>query len=74
MLVLSRKQGERIVIGRDVVITVLESGQNRVRLGFAAPQGMPIYREEVFQRIVREEAGEIAESYREGSPFLAECA
>ena len=72
MLVLSRKQGERIVIGRDIVITVLEAPSGRVRLGITAPEGTPIHREEVFQRLARE-AGETSENYREGSRFFAEC-
>ena len=73
MLVLSRKQSERVVIGRDIVITVLETRDGRVRLGFEAPQGTPIHREEVFERIVRAETAEPAEDYREGSQFFAEC-
>ncbi len=73
MLVLSRKQGERIVIGRDIVITVLEAPGGRARLGISAPQGTPIHREEVLQRIAREEIAESTEGYHEGSHFFAEC-
>ena len=53
MLVLSRKQGERIVIGRDIAITVIEARDSRVRLGFEAPQETPIHRQEVFEKIAR---------------------
>ena len=73
MLVLSRKPGQRLVIGRDIVITVVEVRGDKVRLGFEAPRGTPIHREEVFQRIAREETGGSSESYREGSQFFAEC-
>ena len=53
MLVLSRKQGEAIVIGGNVTVTVLEVQGNRVRLGFAAPGETPIHREEIQSRIER---------------------
>ncbi|TWU12026.1 Carbon storage regulator [Symmachiella macrocystis] len=47
MLVLSRKTGERILIGDDVAITVIRVGPNAVRLGFDAPKHMNIVREEL---------------------------
>jgi carbon storage regulator len=51
MLVLSRKEGQRIVIGGNIVITIVESHGDRVRLGIEAPVEVPIHREEVFQRM-----------------------
>ena len=50
MLVLSRKIGERIVIGQGVTVAVLEVSGQRVRLGIVAPGDVHILREEVFQR------------------------
>ena len=51
MLMLMRRPGERVVIGDDVIIDVVEiSGQN-VRLGIAAPHGLPVYREEIWLSI-----------------------
>jgi carbon storage regulator len=51
MLMLMRRPGERVVIGDDVIIDVVEvSGQN-VRLGIAAPHGLPVYREEIWLAI-----------------------
>lgn len=47
MLVLSRKPGERILIGDDVVVTVVRVGPNNVRLGIDAPRDMNIVREEL---------------------------
>ncbi len=47
MLVLSRKQGQRIHIGGSVVLTVLELRAGQVRLGFEAPEGVTILREEI---------------------------
>ncbi|MFN0056095.1 MAG: carbon storage regulator [Planctomycetales bacterium] len=47
MLVLSRKPGERILIGNDVKITVIRIGPNTVRIGIDAPGDMNIVREEL---------------------------
>jgi carbon storage regulator len=46
MLVLSRKPGERIMVGDDVVITIVRIGPNNVRVGIEAPRSMNIVREE----------------------------
>lgn len=73
MLVLSRKQNERILIGPDIVITVLEARDGRVRLGFEAPRGTPIHREEVLEKITRAEPGVPDAGDCEGSKFYAEC-
>ncbi len=47
MLVLSRKPGERILIGDDVTITVVRVGMNSVRIGIEAPPNVNIVREEL---------------------------
>ncbi len=47
MLVLSRKPGERILIGEDISITVVRIGPNTVRLGIDAPKDKNIVREEL---------------------------
>ena len=57
MLVLSRKPQQSIIIGDDIMITVVEMGRGRVQIGVRAPGYMPIYREEIVRRMV--EAGEI---------------
>ena len=51
MLVLTRKAGQRILVGDSVRITVIELSPGVVRLGFEAPQDVPIYREEVYKAI-----------------------
>ncbi|MCA9116297.1 MAG: carbon storage regulator [Planctomycetaceae bacterium] len=51
MLVLSRKPGERILIGDDVVVTVVRIGPNNVRVGIEAPREMNIVREELCQDV-----------------------
>lgn len=50
MLVLSRKVGERILIGRNIVVTVVKTAGNRVRLGIEAPDDVVIHREEIAQK------------------------
>lgn len=47
MLVLSRKVGERVMVGEDLVITVIRVDRDKVRLGFSAPSAVSILREEV---------------------------
>ncbi|TWT75476.1 Carbon storage regulator [Posidoniimonas polymericola] len=55
MLVLSRKIGERLLIGDQVVVTVVKAGPGGVRLGIEAPANMPVVREELAEQIAAEE-------------------
>jgi carbon storage regulator len=54
MLVLSRRANQSIVIGSDVVVTVLEVRGDHVRLGIQAPRTVTVHREEVYAEIQRE--------------------
>jgi len=54
MLVLTRKSGERLMIGDDVMITVLDVGRGQVRLGIKAPEDLRVYREEIYVRLIEE--------------------
>ena len=56
MLVLSRKKGEKIAIGDNITLTIVEVRGDKVRLGIDAPQDVRIYREEVLEAIKREAA------------------
>lgn len=56
MLVLSRKTGERTIIAGNVRVVVLSVQGDRVKLGFDGPPEVPIHREEVLERMAREEA------------------
>jgi len=47
MLVLSRKLGEKIVIGENIRITVVKIDRNQIRIGIEAPGEVPVYREEI---------------------------
>ena len=54
MLVLSRHRDESIMIGDDVVITVVDIRGDKVRLGIEAPTSIPVHRQEVYEAIKRE--------------------
>jgi carbon storage regulator len=54
MLVLTRRANQSIVIGNDVVVTVLEVRGDQVRLGIKAPREVTVHREEVYAEIQRE--------------------
>ena len=60
MLVLTRKVGEQIVIGEDIRVTVVAIRGEKVRLGFTAPDEVPIHREEVYQRIRQFQSEQVA--------------
>jgi carbon storage regulator len=47
MLVLSRKLGEKIYIGENICITVVDIDRGKIRLGIEAPRDVPIYRQEL---------------------------
>lgn len=64
MLILTRKPGERVVIGENVLVTVMGVSGHTVRLGIAAPEGVSIYREEIWLA-VKEENRAAAESAAE---------
>ncbi len=54
MLVLSRQRDESIVIGDDVVVTIVDIRGDKVRLGIDAPREIPVHRQEVYDAIQRE--------------------
>jgi len=54
MLVLSRHRDESIIIGDDVVVTIVDIRGDKVRLGIQAPQDIPVHRQEVYEAIKRE--------------------
>ena len=66
MLILTRRIGETVMIGKDVSITVLRVKGNQVRLGVNAPKEVSVQREEIFQRMGDGEQVE-TESAAEGS-------
>ena len=68
MLILTRRVGETVMIGDDVTITVLGVKGNQVRVGINAPKHVAVHREEIYERIMREQQSEEVEI-----PKPAEC-
>ena len=54
MLVLSRQRDESIVIGDNVIVTIVDIRGDKVRLGIEAPGEIPVHRREVYEAIQRE--------------------
>lgn len=54
MLVLSRRRDESIIIGDDVVITIVDIRGDKVRIAIEAPLAVPVHRKEVYEAIQRE--------------------
>ena len=55
MLILTRKVGETLMIGDEVTVTVLGVKGNQVRIGVNAPKDVSVHREEIYERIKRED-------------------
>ena len=58
MLILTRRVGETVMIGNEVTVTVLGVKGNQVRIGVNAPKDVAVHREEIYERIKREEDSE----------------
>lgn len=75
MLVLSRRPGEQIIIDGNIVVTVVGIYRGKVRIGIAAPDKVPIMREEMFRkgihRIIRKDAG--TDLREEANDTIPEC-
>lgn len=54
MLILTRRTGESVMIGDDIVVTILGVKGNQVRVGVEAPKELPVHREEIYDKIQRE--------------------
>jgi len=61
MLVLTRRQGERVYIGDDVVVTICGLRGDQVRIGFTAPKDVTVYRKEIYDRIKTESQNGVKE-------------
>ncbi len=60
MLALSRKQGESIVIGNNIEITVLEAKGDQVKIGISVMKSVPVYRKEIYAQIQEENREAVA--------------
>ena len=72
MLILTRRINETLNIGDEVQVTVLGIKGNQVRIGINAPRDVPVHREEIYQRIKREEQRGSAEAKTEADEASSE--
>lgn len=56
MLIITRRPGEKIMLGDDTVIEVIEVSGSSVRIGIDAPRTLPVYREEIWRSVKEENA------------------
>jgi carbon storage regulator len=70
VLIITRKPGEKIMLGDDVVVHVMEIVGNSVRIGIQAPRSVPVYREEIWDA-VREENQAAAKAAPDALPAPA---
>ncbi len=54
MLIITRRPGEKIMLGDDIVVEVMEIAGNTVRIGIQAPRSLPVYREEIWASVKQE--------------------
>lgn len=60
MLVLSRKPSEKVMIGKDITVTILSINGRSVRIGFDAPGDIEVDREEIFNRKENDKRNKVA--------------
>jgi carbon storage regulator len=56
MLIITRRPGEKIMLGDDIVVEVIEVSGSSVRVGIAAPKSVAVYREEIWRAVKEENA------------------
>lgn len=62
MLILTRKIGETLIIGDNVIVTMLDVKGNQVRIGVNAPKEISVHREEIYQKIQAEQKNQVLDS------------
>ena len=71
MLILTRRVGETVMIGNDVTVTILGVKGNQVRVGINAPKNVAVHREEIYERIKREQQGDTQDEHHNQSAEYA---
>ena len=71
MLILTRRVGETVMIGNEVSVTVLGVKGNQVRIGINAPKHIAVHREEIYERIKREQSEQREAESKTESEFAA---
>lgn len=73
MLIITRRPGEKVMVGEDIVVHVMEIVGNSVRVGIEAPRSVPVYREEIWNAVRDEnraathaQPGDLPEPVRRG--------
>ena len=69
MLILTRRVGETLMIGDDVTITILGVRGGQIRVGVNAPKNTAVHREEVYEKMRKENAAVASQVSASGSPF-----
>ncbi len=70
MLILTRRVGETLMIGDEVTVTVLGVKGSQVRIGVNAPKEVAVHREEIYERIKREQEGAQQEQGEQDLPDM----
>lgn len=58
MLILTRRLGERLMIGNEIAVTILDVKGNQVRIGIDAPNDVSVHREEIYVRIQEQKSAQ----------------
>ena len=69
MLILARRVGETLMIGDDVTITILSVRDGQIRIGVNAPKNTAVHREEVYEKMRKENAAAVSQVSAPGGPF-----
>jgi len=73
MLKITRRTGERIILGDDIIVTLLEVSGQTARIGIDAPRAIPVYREEIWVEVKRENEAAAADARDASLPKVTDA-